>query len=1023
MFDARCNARCRRAGMARALSVAGAMLGCATAAAHAELQWQCTPGEDGGWVCEEVEMDAGPFPPAPTAPVFQQPRARGLSRGAPEPDPTPEPEPDSGEQPGPGPGPRPDPTPGPGPGPAPGPGPGPAPGPGPGPAPGPGPGPGAAPGPAPTPGSGRPPTSGIAPLSGADGNAAQRRHAGRVGTPGRSAHAARYAAVPSPSRPSRKRGAGTPAAASSDRGGEDADDAGAADAPESIRVAPTRRPGQTEEQARLDWVPRRALASEDRREIPPWCGGAYVEPEWDAPLSGGGSGGGAVELVAGSVDYRQGAEAHLDGGVRLRRASNLAEADRATLEERQQRVTLEGDVELRETGMLLRGERATIDLGQNSARVEDAEFVLHGSGHRGGAERIARSADGTLAVREGHVTRCQPGNDSWRVVSRRLEVDEASQKATARDARLEIGGVPVLWVPWLRFPVGDERRSGLLFPGLGFSGDDGVDIAVPYYFNLAPNYDATLTPRFISDRGFMMEGEVRYLSPRSENRFAGAFLPEDDRFDGRFSRREYREEVAAGLLPPERFDPEDRWLLAVEHSGRWRRGLKTSVDFVGVSDDDYFRDLGTDLGLDVRDEVERSGSVSWRRDGLAVRLWAQDFQVLEPNVSESFRRVPQLDFAWRRQRVAGVPLEAELAGHYARFERDDLDVPPEERVEGTRLHAVPRLTVPLEWPFAWLRSSVSWHYTRYALDESGAGSTALVGRDDEPDRTLPIASLDAGLRFERALRLGGEDFVQTLEPRIHYLFVEDENQDDLPLFDTTPLTFSAEQFFRENRFAGVDRIGDANRISTVVTTRLRGASGREHARLTAGRITHFEDRGVTLEEAEVDPTDSASPWLAELAVRLTDAFSARGLLLWDGDDRRTEQSRLDLRWHPGDGRLLNFAFRRRIGNIEQTDLSGRWPVTDRIALVARWFYDLERDETVETFVGLEYDDCCWRVRLIGRRQEEPFDGVRSSGTENETGVFLEVALKGLAGFGDTVDSILESGIRGYRERDTDGIAL
>ena len=372
--------------------------------------------------------------------------------------------------------------------------------------------------------------------------------------------------------------------------------------------------------ADVDWTPRERLAAAAAARLPRWCEGAYVAPPLPADAGTGPVENQPLHAEGDRASYVIGERATISGNVDLQRGVQQLHTDAATWFVADDRVELNGSVQVREPGLLMQGERAQVDLGADAARLEQATFVLHEDELRGRAAALARTPDGLLHAESGEFTRCPPGDDSWNVRTGAVTVDRERGFATARNARVRVGGVPVFYAPWLRFPLGDERQTGFLFPGIGYSNEKGLDLTLPYYLNLAPNYDATLSPRVLTNRGFLLEGEFRHLSRRSYNEIGAAWLPQDDDYNGKFTRADFEDLGMTG-----EFDPADRWLVHWGHTGRWlgRHNVRTFVDYTEISDADYFRDLGTDLSVTSRADLERSAEVRYDRPGLAVRLQGQ----------------------------------------------------------------------------------------------------------------------------------------------------------------------------------------------------------------------------------------------------------------------------------------------------------------------------------------------------------------------------------------------------------------
>jgi LPS-assembly protein len=765
-------------------------------------------------------------------------------------------------------------------------------------------------------------------------------------------------------------------------------------------VAQPAAPAGADDAAIADWVPREQMTPAQADATAPYCSGAYLEPEVIAGRTDG-----LINADSQSAEYLIGGNVSLIGDVVFSYRNSRMSTQRATFEADTQRVQLEGQVLYRQPGLLIQGENATMVLEPQTASVDNASFVLHGGGTRGRAERVEQSADGTLSIRDGLITRCEPGDGTWTLSTGSVEIDPRRQFATARNAVLRIEDVPVAYVPYLKFPVNDERASGFLFPSVGRSGESGFDASIPYYWNLAPNYDATLTPRYLSDRGVLLEAEGRYRTEGSENVLGLAYLPEDDNYNGRVNRQEFNELGSVG-----KFRPDKRWLLTFSNRGDY--GDFTSfIDYTAVSDLDYFVDLGTDLSIASKSQLERRGMLGYAKDGFRARISALRVQPLQFEIVEPYQRLPEVALGYQG-RLSGLPLNYRIDGEWSRFDRATDALAGVDQFTGSRFHVEPRLTVPLRRAWGHLDGTVAYRYTRYDLQ---ARDAAL---DEQPERGVALASLDGGLVFERNTAIFGNDVKQTLEPRIFYLWSQRDGQDELPLFDSSRLTFDYAQLFRENRFTGRDRIADANQLSLAVTTRyLDARTGVERVRASFGRIVNFTQQRVDVDPRNDDERGN-SPWAGEVSAEVLPGLGIRGSWVWDGRDRVEDSGRVELHYQPkqrfdGDQRILHVGYSRQGSAIRQSDVSAYWPMSKRLRLIGRWYYDIDDGRTLEAFGGIELDACCYRVRVVARRYLR--NSIDSTSSEAERGIFFQFVLKGLAGFGGGVDRILENGIPGYRE--------
>ena len=765
------------------------------------------------------------------------------------------------------------------------------------------------------------------------------------------------------------------------------------------------------------WLPREQLAAARRAALPDWCEGEYrsvaqpVATSIDPSTL-------PIQAEADSARYFIDDRLELEGDVEIVRGNRRVRTDSAVVFEASERAEVQGNVRLEEPGLVLLGDGAEVELTNDSAQLDQVAFLLTEAGLRGSADSVVQNEGGDLVIDRGSVTRCDPGSNTWRIDSRSITVDEGAVWGTARGATLRIKDVPVFYLPYMRFPVDDARQSGWLFPDLGYSGQDGFQIAAPYYVNIAPDWDATVTPRLLTERGLGVEGELRHLNRYGDYRLGGAFLPNDDQFNGVLNLDDFRDEFPGG-----EFEKADRWLLSGEHnggiSGRLGR-LDTTVDYTAVSDPDYFRDLGTGLSVSSRVELERRAGVRYRYGDKAApsgeldaRLWTQRFQRLDEIATEAYQRLPQFDLNYSRA-LAG-PVEFSLTAQAASFDRTNDDLSGISRIVGERYHVQPEIRLPLQWPHAFAQFSGGFRYTAYDLRD------VPVGFDERPERSIGFASADGGLFFERPLTLFGTSLIQTLEPRVFYLYQEREAQDELPLFDVTRLRFNYSQLFRRNRFSGLDRISDANQLSVGVSSAFVSAtSGREYVRASVGQIFFFRDRTVTdLAALQDDDRHSSSAIAGQLQARLARFWNLSTGVIWDPNDNTIDESLFSLGYRKNNRRIANFGYRQGGPTaLDQTDLSFLWGVSRRISVIGRWNYDLRSNRTIEGFAGLEYNDCCWQMRLIARRFIERRSVALIDQVEPDKGVFFQFVFKGLAGFGTKIDTLMQRGIRGYRPDDS-----
>ncbi|MFY2764075.1 LPS assembly protein LptD [Arenimonas sp. MALMAid1274] len=679
-----------------------------------------------------------------------------------------------------------------------------------------------------------------------------------------------------------------------------------------------------------------------------------------------------TDLSAENLDVSKQEVTVLSGKVELLRGEQWLGTDKLTYFSDSERFSTEGPVQYQDRGLRFIAEKAEGDQKANTVRLDKVQYQFNTQLGNGTADTLTMQGDlGRLD--NGTYSTCPPGQRQWEFRAARIDVDQEEGMGTARNATLRLGGVPVMWLPYLRFPTDDRRRTGLLSPTIGHDDRNGFEYEQPIYLNLAPNYDATLKPRWMSERGLMLGGEFRYLTARSRGVLDGTWLPDDD-VTGR-----------------------DRGLVSYQHFTAISPQWFASANLNHVSDDRYFEDFGDSLANATVSLLASDAGIYGRGLGWTASLVAQDWQIANPIVvpgTEPYRRLPTAQAQWNRPFADW--LELGIAAEAVRFEHESLD-------GGSRVDLRPYLRLPFGGAAWFATPELAWRYTAYSLDD------ALVpaGGSDSPSRSLPIMSLDAGAFFERELNWRGGKFLQTLEPRLYYLNVPYRDQDELPLFDTQPLTFSWPGLFRDNRFGGADRQGDADQVTLALSSRILSANdGREILSAGIGRVHYFDAPRVTVPGAP-PLSDDGSAWVAEASLALGERWSLGLAQQWDPDTERTTLSAVRSQWRFGQGGLLNAAYRYRADLLEQTDLSFVLPLNDRWRLMGRWNYSLRDDQTLEALGGFEWRSCCVALRVLGRRY------IREFGGDSTTGIYLELELNGVGGLGRNTARLLDDAILDY----------
>lgn len=669
------------------------------------------------------------------------------------------------------------------------------------------------------------------------------------------------------------------------------------------------------------------------------------------------------------------------GNVTLIQGTMRLDAAEVRLNRRTGEAEAMGGFVLNRPDIRVAGTNARYLLSSEQGQIDQASYRVPSARARGDAAHAELLDDGQSRYRDINYSTCRPGEDDWLLSAETLELDRVEGRGLAHHATLRFMGVPLLYSPVFSFPIDDRRRSGLLVPSVGSSSNTGFDLSVPYYFNLAPNYDFTFTPRLMAKRGLLLGGEFRFLTEDSDGTVIAELLPDDSEYD----------------------EGDQRGSLSITANKRFNARTTANVRLNYVSDRDYLSDLGNSLAATSTVFAERTGDLRYYGDTWDLIARAQYYQTIDDSIAPANRpygRLPQLQIDLENpDGIASTTYH--LDAEYVNFYRRDA-------LRGHRFDLFPAISLPLEHDWAYLEPKIGARYTAYRL------SNQTADLSDSPSTLNGLFSLDGGLFFDRNTSYFDIAATQTLEPRFYYLFVPDKNQDDQPVFDTGALNFSFDNLFRENRFNGPDRFGDANQLVLALTSRvLSSTTGAELLRASIGQTLFFEDRGVTL-PGETVADDSTSALAGEVAATLGRGWRTRAGLEWnphEGSNGKIEQALAQLSYRDNNQRLLNAAYRLRDGIIKQTDLAAIWPLNEQFTLIGRHNYSLEDSRLLEALAGVEYGQCCWRIRAMVRKHTD------GAGEDHNLAFLIQLELNGLGRLGDDIDQTLRRGIYGYRTND------
>ena len=594
---------------------------------------------------------------------------------------------------------------------------------------------------------------------------------------------------------------------------------------------------------------------------------------------------------------------------------------------------------------------------------------------RGDAKAIFFEGQDKKRLIGARYTTCEAGVDDWYIKASEIELDDYTQSGTAKNARVEFKGVPLLYTPWLSFSFNNERKSGLLAPTVGTTSRSGFETLIPYYINIAPDMDATVGIRYLSKRGAQLQGEFRYL---------------DENYSG-INSLEY--------LNDDSLNGGQRYYANISHNHNLGAGWSAGYNIEKVSDDQYFSEMSTRIVSTSRVNLPQEGRVDyvgdvWRFNGLL-----QKYQTLD-DTNFPYERLPQLTLTADKE---WDYFDTGLYSQWAYFDRNN-QAPI--AATGSRLTVYPSIKVPFTQSYGYITPKFGVHATHYNLNDNNFRIGASTISNNSDNRTLPIFSVDSGLFFERDVNIVKNAYTQTFEPRLFYVYIPDKNQDRLPVFDSALADLNLTTLFSENQFTGNDRINNANQLSLAVTTRMIDQkTGAERIAATIGQRYYFDNQNVTL-PGSIASKDNSSDIIAALTARLSNKWNLDAFWQYNTDNAGIVRSNVLARYNPEPGKLLNVGYRYTQQFLEQVNVSGQWPLSQGWYGVGRFNYSIKEKTLIESLAGLEYDAGCWQARTVIQRVE--------TATANANyGLFFQLELGGLASIGSNPLNLLRRDIPGY----------
>ena len=685
--------------------------------------------------------------------------------------------------------------------------------------------------------------------------------------------------------------------------------------------------------------------------------------------------------MSDSAEVLENQLASFAGNVDITTDSAVIHAEKAEVSDNGKSVSATGNVTYSDRQLSVSSDGLSVSSQTQTLNMQNTVYQLTGFVGHGAAEEIDISADDGISLKEVSFTTCPLGQEDWRLVASEISIEQGETMGEARHTRFYVGDVPVLYLPYFAFPVSNQRQSGLLFPLISSSTSTGIDYEQPYYWNIAPNYDMTISPRLMSNRGVQLKTEFRYLTENAKGNLFLEYLPNDTKLSSDDSRYFYR----------------------YQHQGTLGDSWMVNADLNGISDNNYIVDLGSDFYNRSDTTINRTLGVEYFSNHVDFSLYVRDFDTIG-DYEDIYRALPEAKIQLRQPLgdMLALTVDSELAY---------FDNAQENNPTALRWHVAPTLSLPYQRYWGEMTAELTVLNTYYHQRE--IEGTQL---EEEVNRTLTRGRLFSSLYLERNDNLLGNNMTVTLEPKIQYLYTSYEDQSNIGLYDTTALLNDVNGLFRGQEFTGLDRINDNNQITLGVTSRVIDDANREQFVVSLGQIFYLADTRIT---ATTDDRNR-SALAAELDWRFDDNWFVHSTVQIATDNDKVERSSMVLEYRRDNESLVQMSHRfvRDLSGetIDQLGISASWPIAKNWHWVGRSYRDLERDRSIENYFGVQYESCCWAVRLVAQRSlSNRYDALGQQNTnEFDSSIGLQFIFKGIGSARSNRD-MLEDGMFGYRQ--------
>ncbi|MDF3565111.1 LPS assembly protein LptD [Enterobacter hormaechei] len=747
-------------------------------------------------------------------------------------------------------------------------------------------------------------------------------------------------------------------------------------------------------------------------------------PSYNRPLVKGDTNDLPVTINADSAKGNYPDNATFTGNVDINQGNSRLLADEVQLHQKQpegaqapvRTVDALGNVHYDDNQVILKGPKAWSNLNTKDTNVWEGDYQMVGRQGRGTADLMKQRGENRYTILEnGTFTSCLPGSNTWSVVGSEVIHDREEQVAEIWNARFKLGPVPIFYSPYLQLPVGDKRRSGFLIPNAKYSTSNYFEFYLPYYWNIAPNMDATITPHYIHKRGnIMWENEFRYLTKAGAGLMEFDYLPSDKVFQD--------EHPSEG--------DKHRWMYYWKHAGVLDQVWRFNIDYTKVSDPYYFNDFDSKYGSSTDGYATQKFSVGYAIENFDATVSTKQFQVFDTQTNSTYGAEPQLDVNWYQNDVG--PFDTRVYAQAVHFVNTNSDMP-----EATRLHIEPTINLPWSNDWASLNTEakvMATHYQQKNIDKYNANPNNANDLADSVNRALPQFKMDGKLIFERDMGMLADGYTQTLEPRMQYLYVPYRDQSKIQNYDSSLLQSDYSGLFRDRTYGGLDRIASANQLTTGVTTRIYDDAAVERFNVSVGQIYYFTESrtGDDKIQWEKDNKTGSLVWAGDTYWRMTNRWGLRGGVQYDTRLDNIATGSAAIEYRRDEDRMLQLTYRYASpeyiqatlpnystsdpykDGISQVGTAASWPIADRWSVVGAYYYDTNAQKPADQMLGLQYNSCCYAIRVGYERKLNGWDTQNSQGKYDNV-IGFNIELRGLSSnYGLGTQQMLRSNILPYR---------